>query len=240
MLKQQRRSETQKKRLAKAIGEREVLNREVHHRVKNNLQVVSSLLNLQAMRLEDGAIKDEFVRGKQRIDSMALVHHKLYALQDLRGIDLQKFFTELVASLQNTYRPDNGTISHEVDASGIKADPDTAIELGIILAELVSNCFKHAFPYSTGGHIEISVRRVQDDLYRLLVKDNGIGMEQGPRTGVNSVQLGLEIVEALAEQLDGSAHLRSAPTGVTFEVLFRMQGASASPDPVVGDAHGRE
>ena len=178
ILKQQRRSETQKKRLAKAIGEREVLNREVHHRVKNNLQVVSSLLNLQAMRLEEGAIKDEFVRGKQRIDSMALVHHKLYALQDLRGIDLQKFFLELVASLQNTYRPDNGTISHEVDTGGIKSDPDTAIELGIILAELVSNCFKHAFPYSTGGHIEITVRRVQDDLYRLLVKDNGIGMDR--------------------------------------------------------------
>ena len=240
LLKQQRRSETQKKRLAKAIGEREVLNREVHHRVKNNLQVVSSLLNLQAMRLEEGAIKDEFVRGKQRIDSMALVHHKLYALQDLRGIDLRKFFSELVASLHNTYRPGNDTISYEVDTGGIKSDPDTAIELGIILAELVSNCFKHAFPYSMGGHIEITVRRVQDDLYRLLVKDNGIGMDRTAPGGANSVHLGLEIVEALAEQLDGSAHLRTAPTGVTFEVLFRMQGSSLSTDPVVGDTEGRK
>ena len=79
----------------------------------------------------------------------------------------------------------------------------TAIELGIILAELVSNCFKHAFPYSMGGHIEITVRRVQDDLYRLLVKDNGIGMDRTAQGGAISVHLGLEIVEALAEQLEG-------------------------------------
>ncbi|MBK6943508.1 MAG: hypothetical protein IPH21_02275 [Flavobacteriales bacterium] len=85
--KQEKRTRAQEKRLAKALGERDVLNREVHHRVKNNLQVVSSLLNLQSARLEEGEVKEEFMRGKQLIDTIALVHHKLYELQDLRNVD---------------------------------------------------------------------------------------------------------------------------------------------------------
>lgn len=218
--KQAKRNRSQELKLAKALGEREVLNREVHHRVKNNLQVVSSLLNLQATRLEDGPVKNEFLRGKRRIDTIALVHHKLYGLADLRNVDLSTFFGDLVKALAELHAPNSRAVSHEVDTNGIKADQDTAIELGIILCELVGNTYQHAFPYVTGGHVEIKVRVVEGDLHRLIVKDNGKGLPEHGHQGAG--KLGLEIVEALSEQLDGSFHMLTN-AGVQFEVLFRMQ-----------------
>jgi two-component sensor histidine kinase len=223
---QARRSRTQERKLAKALGEREVLNREVHHRVKNNLQVVSSLLNLQATRLEDGAVRNEFIRGKKRIDLIALVHHKLYGMKDLRNVDIAVFFRELVRSLAEMYQPQSRTVSFEVDTEGLQVDQDTAIELGIILCELVSNSYQHAFPYATGGHVDVIVRPVENELYRLIVKDNGQGLPENYTLGPG--KLGLEIVEALAEQMDGSFHVRQNG-GVTFEVLFRMIQPYADP-----------
>jgi len=215
---QEQQNRTQQRRLAKAIGERDVLDREVHHRVKNNLQVVSSLLNLQARRIPEGATRDEFMRGKRRIDHMALVHKKLYATQDLRSIDLNVLFTELATELHTQHFPQSRGISTAVDADGIHADPDTAIELGIILCELLANSFGHAFPYATGGHIDIKVRQLDGDEHMLEVSDNGTGMRGDPK---GDTQLGLEIVEALAQQLDGSLDVRSGK-GVTCTVRFRM------------------
>lgn len=221
---QARRSRSQELKLAKALGEREVLNREVHHRVKNNLQVVSSLLNLQATRLDDGPVKNEFLRGKRRIDTIALVHHKLYGLSDLRNVDLSLFFNDLVRSLADMHLPQSRSVSHEIITNMVRADQDTAIELGIILCELVANTYQHAFPYATGGHIEIKLQPVQGDLYRLAVKDNGKGIGAGEHQGAG--KLGLEIVEALTEQLNGSFQMH-VQNGVLFEVLFRMQHETA-------------
>lgn len=238
---QELRRRSQEQRLAKALGEREVLNREVHHRVKNNLQVMTSLLNLQAAVLEDGPVRDEFLRGKQRIDTISLVHHKLYALKDLRNVDLDRFLNELARSVSEHHTQQRLTVSHEVDTQGLRCDQDTAIGLGIIFCELMTNAYRHAFPYATGGHIEISVCNVEGDLHRLVIKDNGIGMTQGAAAGPG--RLGLEIVEALAEQLDGSFHMRSNG-GTTFEVLFRMHnkvvpnGSAPEPDSVDEPAAG--
>ncbi|MBL7964008.1 MAG: sensor histidine kinase [Flavobacteriales bacterium] len=217
---QQKRSKQQQRKLAKALEERDVLDREVHHRVKNNLQVVSSLLSLQAGRLEEGPVRSEFMRGKRRIDNMALVHHKLYGMTDLRGIDLQKFFDELANAISALHEPHSASISCEVNAGGLKADPDTTIALGQILCELLTNCYQHAFPYSTGGHIDVMLRREETTLHRLVVKDNGRGMS--PKSRDDQGRLGLEITEALASQLDGSFRAYT-DGGVTFEVLFRME-----------------
>jgi len=178
------------------------------------------LLNLQAMRLDEGPVKNEFLRGKRRIDTIALVHHKLYGLADMRNVDLSLFFNDLVKALADMYQPQSRAVSYEIGTTGIKADQDTAIELGIILCELVANTYQHAFPYATGGHVEIKVQSVEGDLYRLAVKDNGKGISEGEHQGTG--KLGLEIVEALCEQLDGSFHM-SMQEGVLFEVLFRMQ-----------------
>jgi two-component sensor histidine kinase len=224
------------RRLNKTTGERDVLNREVHHRVKNNLQVVSSLLNLQASRLEEGPVRSEFLRGKRRIDIIALVHHKMYDLKDLRNVDVQQFFEQLIAALAQMHEPLRRSVSHEVQAQGVKADQDTAIELGIILCELVTNTYEHAFPYATGGHVDITVQAVDSELHRLLVRDNGKGLDVGriEREG----KLGLEIVEALAEQMNGSLHTHSGDTGATFEVLFRKnwnRSANELPDAQGGE-----
>jgi two-component sensor histidine kinase len=112
----------------------------------------------------------------------------------------------LVKALAEMYLPQSRLVSFEVNTDHTKADQDTAIELGIILCELVSNSFQHAFPYVTGGHVEIRVSPVDGDLYRLTVKDNGKGITDGAREGTG--KLGLEIVEALSEQLDGSFHVQ--------------------------------
>lgn len=220
-------------RLAKATGEREVLSREVHHRVKNNLQVVSSLLNLQASSLTDEAVREEFLRGKRRIDTIALVHHRLYDHPDLRDIDLQVFLTQLTVSIAGMHAERRNTVSIGVKTDGLKADQDTAIELGIIVCELVTNAFQHAFPHATGGHVEVTVTQVEGDLHRLVVRNNGVAPEQTMLSGAG--KLGLEIVEALAEQLDGSLHVHVGPQP-TFEVLFRMRRPAGSPE--VADAEG--
>ncbi len=219
---QEKRTRSRERELAKALGEREVLDREVHHRVKNNLQVVSSLLNLQAQRIPEGPARAEFVRGKRRIDAMALVHHKLYGMQDLRTIRLQDLFKQLADAVSALHEPRSRAVSHTVETAGIVSDPDTAIELGIILCELLDNCHQHAFPYATGGHIEIAVRQVSPDLYRLTVQDNGKGMD--PEARNDPSKLGLEIVDALAGQLDGSFAVRPREdgAGVVFDVQFRM------------------
>ena len=217
---QEKRSRTQERKLAKALGEREILDREVHHRVKNNLQVVSSLLNLQAQRIADPEARLEFTRGKRRIDSMALVHHKLYGQQDLRAIDLQLFLSQIANAVSAMFEPHSRTVSHSVDSGQIRADADTAIQLGIILCELLANCYQHAFPYATGGHIDIVVRAAAEGMFRMTVKDNGKGLERNETT--RSTELGLEIVDALSEQIDGHAKT-SMDEGTRVEVTFRMQ-----------------
>ncbi len=218
---QEEESLTQERRLAKVIGEREILDREVHHRVKNNLQVVSSLLNLQAERVSDAGTRHEFTRGKRRIDSMALVHHKLYAQTDLRAIDLRLFMDQLASAMRAMHEPRSRTVSHAVDTAGITANADTSIQLGMILCELLANCYLHAFPYVTGGHVDILLRKDEGDLYRLSVKDNGKGAVRDPEKRAS--ELGLELVEGLAEQIDGRMEI-SLDGGTRVDILFRMQG----------------
>ena len=216
----QKRSRSQERKLAKVLGERDVLDREVHHRVKNNLQVVSSMLNLQAQRLPEGPARDEFIRGKRRIDMMALVHHKLYGMPDLRGIRLDRLFHELAMSIAAMFEPRSRTVSHSIEAAGMVTDPDTAIDIGIIFCELFANCYQHAFPLVTGGHIEVGVHATGDGSHLLIVKDNGAGMN--PSAGEGQGKLGLEVVEALAEKLDGGASYRN-DGGTICEVRFIMR-----------------
>ncbi|MEO8732931.1 MAG: histidine kinase dimerization/phosphoacceptor domain -containing protein [Flavobacteriales bacterium] len=216
VLRQQRRSTVQARNLAQALGEREVLDREVHHRVKNNLQVVSSLLNLQAQRIVGIEARAEFARGKRRIDSMALVHHKLYRQRDLSAIDLHVFLDDLTKAVSAMFEPESRAISHKVHTAGAHTNADTGIQLGMILCELLSNCYLHAFPHSTVGHIDIRVTPVDQEFFKLSVSDNGKGSDTD-----EGEHLGLEIVEALADQLDGTMQWRK-DGGTTVDVTFRI------------------
>ena len=218
---QEKRSRTQQRALARAVDEREMLDREVHHRVKNNLQVVSSLLSLQAKRIAHPGARVEFARGKRRIDSMALVHHKLYTQKDLAHIDLRLFLTQVANAMSAMHEPRSRTVSHAVETHDIHADADTAIQLGVILCELLSNCYQHAFPYVTGGHVDILVDRRPDDQFMLSVIDNGGGMDTTAER--DGSELGLEIVEGLADQIDGTMKVTNG-NGTRVDIIFRMQG----------------
>jgi len=228
---QERRSTVQARDLAQALGEREVLDREVHHRVKNNLQVVSSLLNLQAQRIAGEEARAEFARGKRRIDSMALVHHKLYRQRDLSAIDLHVFLDDLSKAVSAMFEPESRSISHAVDTHGVHTDADTGIQLGMILCELLANCYLHAFPRSTVGHIDIRVNRVDNDLHLLSVSDNGKGFDEDMDP---TMHLGLEVVEALADQLDGTMRRHTDGRGTTVEVTFRIPSAAVRSAPLGG------
>ncbi len=216
-IQQTRRSKLQARHLEKVIVEREVLDREVHHRVKNNLQVVSSLLNLQAQRIPDEGARREFVRGKRRIDSMALVHHKLYRQHDLTAVDLQAFLDDIAKAMAAMFAPRSNKVVQTVDAEGIRCDADTSIQLGMVLCELLANCHQHAFPYDTGGQIDIRVLRKGGNTFVLVVKDNGHGFDPDP---LPDLHLGLEVVEALAGQLDGTMQVQR-DGGTRVEVTFQ-------------------
>lgn len=228
---QERRSTVQARDLAQALGEREVLDREVHHRVKNNLQVVSSLLNLQSQRIVGAEARAEFAKGKRRIDSMALVHHKLYRQRDLSAIDLHVFLEDLTKAVSAMFEPASRAISHTVETHGVHTDADTGIQLGMILCELLANCYLHAFPRSTVGHIDIRVYRLNNEFHTLSVSDNGKGFGEDLDAPMH---LGLEVVEALADQLDGTMRRHAEGGGTTVEVNFRIPSAAVRSAPLGG------
>ncbi len=219
---QARKSDLQAQHLARTLSEKETLDREVHHRVKNNLQVISSLLNLQAQRLGNDEVRKEFLRGKRRIDSIALVHHKLYRQNDLAAVRMDVFLDDIARAMSAMYEPASGAVSHSVETQGLRCDADTSIQLGMVLCELLANCYQHAFPYSTGGHINIRLERLDNGKLRLAVNDNGTGFDRG---SVAPHCLGLEVVEALAEQLDGICEVLNE-NGTRVEVTFKGGGGS--------------
>lgn len=228
---QEARSRSQQRQLRQALDEREVLDREVHHRVKNNLQIVSSLLNMQRMRLTHEETITVFDQSKQRVEAIAQIHNALYRSKDLRGIDLQEFLKGVIDWLHQQHAPENIVISYEVHAAGITADMDAALDLGMIVAELVVNCYKHAFPYVTGGHIDISVINLERDRYKLVVQDNGRGMNADLLETDKVNRLGLDLVEALVEGLDGTFSYHS-DNGVYFEAIFSIVPRESIPRPV--------
>ncbi|MCB0773559.1 MAG: ATP-binding protein, partial [Flavobacteriales bacterium] len=145
------------------------------------------------------------------------VHHKLYRQQDLAAIDLGVFLDDLAKAISAMFEPASRRVSHGVDANGIRCDADTAIQLGMLCCELLANCHQHAFPYATGGHIAITVRQGEGDSLVMEVNDNGQGFDPDAR---GDAALGLEVVEALAGQLDGSVHI-TQDGGTHARVVFR-------------------
>ncbi|MBI4824888.1 MAG: GAF domain-containing protein [Nitrospirae bacterium] len=201
-----------------SLAEKEVLLREIHHRVKNNLQIVSSMLHLQSGYIRDEQSLATLRESKNRIDMMALIHEKLYQSKSMARIDFQEYIDELVTSLCITYGVNTDTIRPEIHAEGISFDINTAIPCGLIINELVSNCFKHAFPNGRTGGITVSIYPAGEGKFTLTVSDNGIGLPEGLDFKKTDT-LGLKLVSALAGQLDGSVEVvRDA--GTTFKITF--------------------
>jgi len=209
--------ETQKK-LLNALRDKNVLLKEIHHRVKNNLQVIISILNMQEGYLKNSDDRDIIVDTKNRISSMALIHEQLYESTHYSRIDIEEFIRTLLHHLFYSFEIDNSRIRTLIDIEDFKIDINRGIPLGLLINELVSNSIRHGFPGGREGEIFIQLKKKDRRRHFLTVRDNGIGV------GVNfdlkkKTTLGLELVEALVEQLKGEISF-STESGFEAQVIF--------------------
>jgi PAS domain S-box-containing protein len=204
--------------IKKSLNEKEVLLREIHHRVKNNMQIISSLLNLQMGYIKDKNITDIFSESQNRILSMALVHEKLYQSSDLRMIDFKGYINDLGANLLQSYNANY--IKLNVNVEDISLDIDLAIPIGLIINELITNSLKYAFPDGMKGEITISISSINENMLKLVVSDNGIGLPKDLDVR-NTKTLGLHLVTLLAEnQLKGKIDI-NREKGTEFQIKFK-------------------
>lgn len=208
---------TERDRLAASLGEKDTLLKEVHHRVKNNLQVIASLLRLQADGIGDPRLTAALMESQNRVESMALVHEQLYETEDLREVDLARHASLLALNLVHSYTVDEGRISWNVSIEPVPLAVDRAIPAGLILNELISNAFKHAFPGGRQGSLSIEGRRRGGSVV-LEVRDDGVGMPEGADPA-RPKSLGLEIVAILTRQLKGTFEIEG-DCGALFRVTF--------------------
>jgi two-component sensor histidine kinase len=195
---------TAEDRIRASLEEKEVLLKEIHHRVKNNLQVISSLLSLQAGSSQDPETLRLLRESHTRVKSIALIHEKLYQSPNLTQVDIQHYIRSLTEYLCTSYGLDPEKIRLRLDLEQAYLGIGTAIPCGLIINELVSNALKHAFPGDREGEIYVGLHRKGDGEYALVVKDNGIGLPEDldfPHANT----LGMELVGSLVEQLDGRA-----------------------------------
>lgn len=192
--------------LEASLKEKETLLREIHHRVKNNLQTVASLLYLGSKATADATTESTLQESQDRIHSMALVHERLYESPDLASIEIAPYVRDLVYHLGESYRA-RARIRFDMAPEPIAIHIDTAISLGLIVNELVSNAFKHAFPHTDRDELLISISR-EDSQITLVIRDNGHGLPTGLRPET-SRSLGLRLVTTLVNQHQGKLHLRN-------------------------------
>jgi two-component sensor histidine kinase len=203
--------------LQASLEEKVVLLKEIHHRVKNNLQVISSLLNLQSQTIEDDDTLATLRDSQNRIRSMALIHERLYRSRDLSRIDLGEYVQSLSSFLIRSYRAYTRAVQLRVDADDVALSIDAAVPCGLIINELMSNALKHAFPDGREGEIRVAIK-ADNGLVQLSVGDNGVGFPDDVDFR-ETESLGLQLVNTLVDQLDGTVALR-VNGGTTFEIAF--------------------
>jgi len=206
-------------RVKVSLQEKDVLIKEVHHRVKNNMQVISSLLNLQSRRIQDPDILEMFRESQRRIRSMALIHERLYQSSDLSRIEFSQYLRNLATHLFHSCEVSSDRVRLRLDTEEVFLNINTAIPCGLIVNELISNALKHAFPEGRTGEVMVELHRASGDGYALRVSDDGVGIPRGfdfRRTG----SLGMQIVNTLVNQLDGEIELAQGE-GTDFTISFQ-------------------
>ncbi|MBL6980941.1 MAG: hypothetical protein ISR58_07095 [Anaerolineales bacterium] len=202
-----------------SLEEKDVLLKEIHHRVKNNLQIVSSLLYLQSRRIREEEIVALFEESRQRILAMALVHENLYSSDDIAWIDFSNYVQKLVLDIAQIFEAESGKVVCEISIDpGISLDIDYAIPCGLIVNELVSNAYKHAFKDRQAGVINVRMLTNKSGEIELFVTDNGCGLPAGfdPNHANN---MGLQIVHMLVNQLNGQISFESKD-GTNVKILI--------------------
>ncbi len=206
------------KQLRQALQEREVLLGEIHHRVRNNLQVVSSLLNLQARTTDDQYVRQAFEESQSRVQSMALIHQQLYEANSFSAVDLGDYVRRLAGHLFRSYGDTTDHIQLDIDIEGVSLAVDRAAPCGLIINELLSNSLKYAFLDKQPGRIYVRAERQPNESILLTIGDDGPGLP--PNVGFwNTKTLGLRLVRTLVRQIDGELEVGDPP-GAEFRIRF--------------------
>jgi two-component sensor histidine kinase/tetratricopeptide (TPR) repeat protein len=206
--------------IGKALHEKEILLKEIHHRVKNNLQIISSLLSLQSRQIDDPKALEAIKEGRNRVNSMALIHKNLYQEENLVGVDAAEYIDKLTASLMANYQIGEQEILVEKDIDQLQLDVDVVIPLGLILNELITNCLKYAFEEQDSCKIEMSLKKEQEGL-RLKVTDNGKGLPSDFNLDQLS-SMGFRLIKAFAQKLEAALNVTSAG-GTQVELFIPSQ-----------------
>lgn len=217
--------------ITKALREKEILLKEIHHRVKNNLQIVSSLLNLQARKIKDQKASEVLREGRARVQSMSLIHQSLYRRDNLTGVNISDYLERLCQSVLETYQTGDSTIHWQTDVEPIMLDVDSVVPLGLIVNELLTNTLKYAFPDGRDGRIWIHAREKTDGL-ELIVRDDGIGMQQLDQQD-RSQSFGYQLIEAFQRKLKADLDIKST-NGTSVRLLIRNYQKSEDSLPVAG------
>jgi two-component sensor histidine kinase len=223
----------QEEALRRALDDKNTLLKELYHRVKNNLQLIISLFNLQVRALAPGQARQALVDAAGRVRAMALVHERLYQSGTLSSIRLDGYVGELCEQLAGAASAAQHGITVQVEAEPLEVGLDVAVPLGLLLNELVTNSLKHGFPDGRRGHVRVGVARVADDTVRLTVSDDGVGLPPG-MSRTSQQTLGLKLVSALSEQMRARFAL-DEDGGVVATLEFRVPGPApgAAPRPSV-------
>jgi PAS domain S-box-containing protein len=208
-----------------SLREKEVLLKEIHHRVKNNMQVIHSLLSLQARHTRDPHALEVLTESQNRVRSMALVHEKLYQSQDLARINFREYVQKLGAELLRTYRIAPQTVTLAVDIEPVELGLDAAVPCGLIISELVTNCLRHAFPDGRTGTVRVGLHGAGEAL-ALTVADDGAGLPEALDIR-RSATLGLQLVNTLVDQMDGTIAV-DRNGGTTVRITFRKPPAAGN------------
>lgn len=206
--------------LEEFIGEKEVLLKEVHHRVKNNLQVITSLLSLQSSFIEDEQSKALFRYSQYRINSMAMIHEMLYKSDGISKIDYSEYARKLISNLIVSMKGSDNNITLSVDISEIDLNIDTAIPLGLLINEIMTNALKYGLRNNDVGTVHIEITKTMHGHYRMLIGDNGVGFSDDISFR-NSNSLGLMLMHKLSLQLNGSIEKDNQAKGTNYIVNFQ-------------------
>jgi two-component sensor histidine kinase len=210
-------SKQMEEEIINSLKEKEILLKEIHHRVKNNLQIIISLLNLQSDYIKDEQTLKAVTDGQNRVRSMALVHEKFYQGENLTEIDFKEYSEKLCRYIYQSYGDGSDRIQiHITSDSPVAFDMDTAMPCGLLINEIVSNCYKYAFPDGRKGEITISFRKKSDKQELMIIEDNGIGLPQNFQID-SSDSLGMQLIQALTSQLDGNIKVFN-DGGTRFEI----------------------
>lgn len=203
------------KKIKETLAEKDVLLAELHHRVKNNLAIISGLFNLKINTCLHEDAKNVLIESRDRVISMALIHNRLYKSNNLSDVNFDEYINELVHEINRSYPSISGSVKVTTRISNVILNINTAVPCGLILNELLTNCYKHAFANKERGMIEVSFTQTENE-YCLKVKDDGVGLEAHYN---KKESLGFIVIEALSEQLNGTFHY-SVNKGTEFTLTF--------------------